>query len=142
MRRSESWRQLQFKLLCSRSAWAPCPLVGVKAAVLRKVRRTMELKVADMCSAGFGHLEKLRGCSSLVFRCLSYYLMGSILCSGGIHVQNCKASCYKAQCMQMYLHMNHSLNSVKGLYRGIVLLGSILGFIKGDTRSSDYSSHV
>ena len=36
--------------------------------------------------------------------------------------------------------MNYSLNSLKGLYRGLYRCTTIM-VIKGDTRSLDYSSH-
>ena len=38
-------------------------------------------------------------------------------------------------------HMNHSLNSLKGLYRGLYM-GSTIGDIKGDARSLDYGSYA
>ena len=37
--------------------------------------------------------------------------------------------------------MNHSLNSLKGVEKGIIY-GTTLGLIKGDTRSLDYSSYA
>ena len=36
--------------------------------------------------------------------------------------------------------MYHSLNSLKGVLWGIIL-GTTIGFVKGDTRSLDYRSH-
>ena len=38
-------------------------------------------------------------------------------------------------------HMSYSLNSLKGFYRGLYR-GGIMGLIKGDTRSLDYSPYV
>ena len=38
-------------------------------------------------------------------------------------------------------HLSHSLNSLKGDYIGIIQ-GTTIGVIKGDTRSSDYSSFL
>ena len=38
-------------------------------------------------------------------------------------------------------HMSHSLNSLKGVRKGIIQ-GSTIGDIKGDTRSLDCSSHA
>ena len=37
-------------------------------------------------------------------------------------------------------HMSYSLNSLKGVISGIIQ-GTTIGFIKGDTRNLDYSSH-
>ena len=40
-----------------------------------------------------------------------------------------------------HLYMSHSLNSLKGVYIGIIY-GTTIGVIKGDTRSLDYSSYL